>query len=53
MNHEFDKYINNYRENLDKSLSISGETSDFFAKYKAKKLLEWFPNLANKEIKII
>lgn len=50
---EFDKHIKNYRKNLDKSLSISGETSDFFAKYKAEKLYKWFPKFRNKHISIL
>jgi len=50
---EFDNCIKNYRQNLDKSLSLSGETSNFFAEYKAKKLLGWLPNLYNKKINIL
>jgi len=50
---EFDEYIKNYRLNLNKSLSLSGETSDFFAQYKAKKLRSWFSNLANKPATIL
>ncbi|MBU1007692.1 class I SAM-dependent methyltransferase [Candidatus Dependentiae bacterium] len=50
---EFDQYIKNYRKNLNKTLSISGETSDFFAQYKAQKLYSWFPSLHNKNISIL
>lgn len=48
MKHEFDKHIKNYRENLNETLSLSGETSDFFARYKTEKLFEWFTEY-NKE----
>ncbi len=51
--HEFDKYLKNYRKNLDISLSLSGETSDFFAQYKAQKLAEWLPQLQTKKIEIL
>ena len=38
--HEFDDYAENYRENINKYTWPSGETTDFFAKLRAKKLLE-------------
>jgi len=38
---EFDHYIQNYRGNLDAHLSLSGESSTYFAQYKAQKLHEW------------
>lgn len=38
---EFDAYIHQYRSNLDKALSLSGESSEFFAQYKAQKLFDW------------
>jgi trans-aconitate methyltransferase len=53
MQAEFDNYIQNYRGNLDKALAISGESSDFFAQYKAKKLKEWLPEMANKPLSIL
>ena len=37
--------IQDYRENNDKYLSLSGESSIFFAEYKTLKLKEWFPKL--------
>lgn len=43
MNAEFDCYIKDYRKNLDKSLALSGESSSYFAHYKAAKLKEWLP----------
>lgn len=43
MSTEFDCYIKNYRKNLDQSLSLSGESSAYFAEYKALKLKEWLP----------
>lgn len=42
MKAEFDHYIKDYRKNLDNALSLSGESSSFFAEYKALKLKEWF-----------
>ena len=50
---EFDKYLKNYRKNLDISLSLSGERSDFFAEYKSKKLAEWLSHLQTKKIEIL
>lgn len=47
MNAEFDCYIKNYRKNLDKSLALSGESSIYFAQYKAAKLKEWLTARAN------
>ncbi len=43
MKREFDQYIENYRTNCDQALKLSGETSAYFAEYKAKKLAEWLP----------
>lgn len=51
--HEFDAYAKNYRKNLDKSLWLSGESSTFFAEYKAQKIQEWFPDLVQKKISIL
>ena len=53
MKHEFDKYINNYRKQMYKSLALSGESSTCFAEYKAQKLQEWFPKKAQKNISIL
>jgi len=53
MKHEFDEYIHNYRETLDQAVAISGESSAFFAEYKAKKLYEWFPQKNKKGISIL
>jgi len=41
MRDEFDKYIDNYRENLDDALWLSGESSLYYAQYKALKIKEW------------
>lgn len=51
--HEFDEYAKQYRETMDKNLWLSGESSSFFAEYKAQKLKEWFPELAYQPIKIL
>lgn len=53
MEAEFDKYIEHYRDNLTNALTLSGHSSMFFAEYKAKKLLEWLPHLANKSVTIL
>lgn len=53
MKQEFDHYIDGYRSNCDKALSISGESSAFFAEYKAKKLAEWFPDYASSEVSLL
>lgn len=42
---EFDNYIKNYRTNCDDALWLSGETSEYFAQYKAQKLYTWFKSL--------
>ena len=46
MKKEFDQYIEGYRSNCDRSLRLSGETSAYFAEYKAQKLAEWVPSLS-------
>ncbi|MGB7978222.1 MAG: class I SAM-dependent methyltransferase [Chlamydiales bacterium] len=53
MKQEFDQYIDGYRSNCDKSLRLSGETSAYFAEYKAKKLAEWFPSKVLESGKIL
>lgn len=53
MQSEFDNYIKDYRHNLDKALSISGYSSDYFAEYKAQKLKKWFPDQVQQSIKIL
>jgi ubiquinone/menaquinone biosynthesis C-methylase UbiE len=53
MKAEFDCYIQDYRKNLDKSLALSGESSTYFAQYKAAKLKEWLPNKRVKAEKIL
>lgn len=44
MKQEFDEYIEGYRTNCDQYLTLSGETSTYFAEYKAQKLKEWLGN---------
>ncbi len=53
MNQEFDQYIDSYRKNLDNSLWLSGETSTYFARYKAKKIKEWTNLSLDKRHKIL
>jgi ubiquinone/menaquinone biosynthesis C-methylase UbiE len=51
--HEFDAFIENYRENQNKHVSLSGESGAFFAQYKAEKLYEWFPEYREKNITVL
>ena len=53
MKKEFDQYIDGYRSNCDQALKLSGETSVFFAEYKAQKLAEWFPHQVRLSGKIL
>ena len=53
MKTEFDEYIDGYRSNCDKFLKLSGETSAYFAEYKAQKLAEWFPHQTRSSINIL
>lgn len=53
MNHEFDCYAKNYQFINDKQLKPTGETSSYFAELKVKNLIEWYPDLINREIKIL
>lgn len=43
MSAEFDKFAKEYRTAHSTLLELSGETSTFFAEYKAQKLGEWLP----------
>ncbi len=45
MKAEFDKFAKEYRTTHSTPLALTGETSDFFAEYKAQKLAEWLPEL--------
>lgn len=45
MKAEFDKFAKEYRTTHSTPLALTGETSDYFAKYKAQKLAEWLPEL--------
>lgn len=53
MKQEFDDYIEGYRTNCDKSLRLSGETSCFFAQYKAKKLAGWLPEFVTRPTQML
>ena len=50
---EYDDYINEYRATQNKQIAIFGETGDFFAEYKVKKLAEWLPGLAAKPLAVL
>lgn len=43
MKAEFDKFAKEYRTTHSAPLALTGETSEFFAEYKAQKLAEWLP----------
>ncbi len=43
MKHEFDKFAKEYRTAHSTPLAATGESSTFFAQYKAEKLAEWLP----------
>ncbi len=50
---EFDQFAQQYRPDLDKALSLSGESSAYFAQLKVKKLAQWIPLLSNQEATIL
>jgi ubiquinone/menaquinone biosynthesis C-methylase UbiE len=50
---EFDQYATHYRAIVDNSLAATGESSDFFARYKAGKLATWFPHFTNQPCSIL
>ena len=43
MKHEFDKFAKEYRTTHSTPLALTGESSAFFAEYKAQKLAQWLP----------
>lgn len=45
MKAEFDKFAHNYRTAHSTPLQLTGDSSTFFAKYKAEKLAEWLPTI--------
>jgi len=49
MKAEFDKFAKEYRTTHSTPLSLTGESSDFFAEYKAHKLAEWLPEFLEKK----
>lgn len=53
MKREFDQYIEGYRTHCDQALWLSGESSAYFAEYKARKLAEWFPEQVSLPLKIL
>jgi ubiquinone/menaquinone biosynthesis C-methylase UbiE len=53
MSHEFDQFAKDYRGINDNALKLTGESSTFFAEYKAKKLREWCPEKAGQSIKVL
>jgi SAM-dependent methyltransferase len=50
---EFDEFAGDYRQAQDDYLWLSGETSEYFAEYKVRQLLEWLPQLQNEKLKIL
>lgn len=50
---EFGQFIDGYRDLQDKHLWMSGESSEFFAEYKAAKLAKWLPQLVDRPAQIL
>lgn len=53
MSHEFDSYAEDYQDIMDTVLKLTGETSEYYAHYKTRKLTEWLPEYLNKPSKIL
>lgn len=50
---EFDRFAKDYRAEQDKYLKLTGEDSDYYARYKVHKLVSWLPQEQSKENKIL
>ena len=50
---EFDEFAKNYRAEQDKHLSLTGDDSEYFARYKVHQLATWNPNLLSKANNIL
>ena len=50
---EFDFYIENYRKEQDKHLWMTGDDSEYFARYKVHKLAAWNTHLLSRKNKIL
>ncbi|MBL4588257.1 class I SAM-dependent methyltransferase [Candidatus Babeliales bacterium] len=53
LKHEFDDYIEKYREIQNKDVRLSGETGEFFAEYKIEKMASWFPEYLDQPIDML
>ncbi|PCI74045.1 hypothetical protein COB28_02665 [Candidatus Dependentiae bacterium] len=53
LKHEFDDYIEKYRDNQNKDVRLSGETGEFFAEYKVQKMASWFQEYVKKPVDIL
>ena len=51
--HEFDDYIEFYRQAQGRAIAISGETEDYFATLRAERLRAWLPELTGRPISIL
>ncbi len=51
--HEFDDYIETYRTAQGRAIAISGETEDYFATLRARRLRAWLPEFAGRPIAIL
>lgn len=50
---EFDNFAQDYRDSQDKELALTGEDSDYFARYKVYKFVSWFPLLQQQSLRIL
>lgn len=50
---EYDDYLDGYREAQNRQIALSGETADFFAEYKVRKLAAWLPDFVKRGIAVL
>lgn len=51
--HEFDDYIEFYRQAQGRAIAISGESEDYFAALRTERLRVWLPELTSRPISIL
>ena len=52
-NAEFDKFAKEYRQEQDRNLLLTGDDSDYFARYKVHQFATWYPSLLTKASNIL
>ncbi len=50
---EYDDYLEGYREAQNRQIALSGETAEYFAEYKIKKLAHWLSDLASRPAAVL